>query len=105
MVWMDKDGKVTMNDNDGNAVYLQKGKGITLHSPNDDITLIGKKIVLAPETNVYVGDPAQAADIILGTSAFSKLYDVHTHKGPVGPPAVTIMGMESIVSAKGIVTT
>ena len=107
-IWLDKDGQITMNDANKNAIYMQE-KGITIHSPDGDINLMGKKIVLAPETNVYIGDPAKAADLILGTKAFSTIFDVHTHTGPVGPVNLLqqIMNPANTAnsSAKGIVVT
>jgi hypothetical protein len=107
-IWMDANGQITMNDSFKNAIYMQE-KGITIHSPDGDINLLGKKIVLAPETNVYIGDSAKAMDLVLGTKAFSTIYDAHTHTGPVGPvnPAQQIMNPANTgaSSAKGIVTT
>ena len=107
-IWMDAHGQITMNDANKNAIYMQE-KGITIHSPDGDINLMGKKIVLAPETNVYIGDPAKAADLILGTKAFSTIFDVHTHTGPVGPVNLLqqIMNPANTAnsSAKGIVVT
>ncbi|HRZ18864.1 MAG TPA: hypothetical protein P5136_02295 [Methanofastidiosum sp.] len=83
-IQMDKDGNLQINDSFNNSILMQE-KGITINSADGDVTILGKKILLCPEKNVYIGSSESAADTVLTAGGFGTVYDNHKHVGPVGP--------------------
>lgn len=80
---MDKDGKIQFSDKSNNSILMQD-TGITINSPDGDVNIIAKKIILSPASSIYLGDPLSALDTLLSAGRFAQVFDVHKHLGPVG---------------------
>jgi len=95
---MDKDGNIQFSDKNKNSILMQKD-GITINSPDGDVNINAKNIVLSPESNIFIGDPSSATNMVLTAGGFANVFDVHTHPYPLGSTGPVTPGQGLILPA------
>lgn len=86
-----KDGKINFKSLDKGSIEMLPDGTITFDTTD------GSLIQLKPDGKILLGSPGSAEPLVLGT-AFTTLYNAHTHVGnlgaPTGPPMVPMAATE-----------